>query len=61
MDKDWDVAKNRLDEVIEQYKELIGISGVNPLFGLMYLSSLANRYNAGERSDELHQEMMECE
>ncbi len=57
----WDGAKKHLDEVIEEYKKLIGMPGVNPIFGLAYLNSLLTRYNQGERSEELLEEMQTCE
>jgi hypothetical protein len=58
---DWDAAADRVNEVIDSYKELIGMKGVNPFFGLAFLASLLNRYQAGDRTEELYKEMMECQ
>ena len=57
----WTDAKKHLDEVVAQYKSLVGTPGVNAIFGLAYLNSLLTRYNSGERSEDLYKEMIECE
>ena len=57
---DWNKAILYLDNVIGQYKELIGMPRCNPYFGLMYLASLKERVEKGERTEELYEEIMEC-
>jgi hypothetical protein len=57
----WEKAKQHLDEVLSQYQELIGMPGVNPYFGIAYLKNLLKRYEWGERTQDLYDEMMECE
>jgi hypothetical protein len=58
---DWSKAEEYLKELINQYIFLIGMPGVMPFFGLAYLDSLLKRYNKGERTQELYDEMMSCE
>jgi len=59
--KDWDKAKKYLDEVISQYKSLIGMPNANPWYGLLYLNTLKDRYDNFERTEELYTEMTNCE
>jgi hypothetical protein len=61
-DLDWGKAKDHFDEVREMYQELEGAPGVNTTFALrMVFDPLAVRYNAGERTSDLHREMMSVE
>ena len=57
----WTYAQSRLDEVTDAYKSLIGMRGVNPMFGLAFLGTLNTRFEKGERTQDLYDEMMECE
>lgn len=56
MDKDWNSA-------VSNVKILCGLYAECPTgaFGLEYLSFLLARYYAGERSEELYEEMMDAE
>lgn len=59
---DWEKAKKNFDRVRKQYQDLEGMIGVNTSFALrITFDPLAKRYNSGERSEELYQEMMEVE
>jgi hypothetical protein len=58
---DWTKAETYLKEVISQYTSLLGMPQVNPFFGLAYLDGLLKRYNSGERTQELYDEMLACE
>jgi len=58
---DWDTAEWHLKDVIDQYKSLIGVRGVNPMFGLSYLNTLMTRFLDGERTQELYDDMIDCE
>lgn len=58
---DWTKAEEYLKEVIGQYTALIGMPRVMPFLGLIYLDSLLKRYNIGERTQELYDEMLACE
>ena len=61
-DMDWIKAKAHFDDVRGQYQALEGMPGVNTTFALrMVFDPLAKRYNAGERTQELHDEMLEVE
>jgi|GEM_PF-2458748 len=59
---DWDAAKKHFDEARIQYQELEGMPGmpgVNAIFALrLTFDPLAKRYNAGERTRELYDEML---
>lgn len=53
---DWEVAKEHLYEMKKAYEE-IGFAGA---FGLsLTINPLVNRYENGERTKELHEEIME--
>lgn len=59
---DWDKAKERFDRVVSQYESLRGMPGVNVTIALTFVFvPLLERYNAGERSAALYQEMMSVE
>jgi len=56
---DWDRAKEHFDEVRNQYQDLEGVPGVNTSMALrLSFDPLAKRYNSGERTSELYEEMM---
>ena len=58
----WDIAKAHLDMTIENYESLRGSPHVNVDFALQYvLIPRAERYDAGERTEELFRAMMESE
>ena len=55
----WDKAIAHLNEVIAQYESLDGTPGVNVHFVLkVVLRPLRIRYDAGDRTQELYDEMM---
>lgn len=55
---DWEKAEYHLNLMIDGYKS-IGQCGI---FGLMLtLYPLKHRFNSGERTKELYDEIMECE
>ena len=61
-DFDWKVAKEHFDEVRGRYHDLEGSLGVNTTFALrMVFDPLAKRYNMGERTKELYDEMLAVE
>ena len=56
---DWPAAKEHFDRAREQYQALEGLPGVNTTFTLrMVFDPLGKRYNAGERTPELHAAML---
>lgn len=52
---DWEKAKLYLEELAQAYGD-IGQAG---MFGLGIIASLKNRYDKGERTQELYDEIME--
>ena len=57
---DFTKAKKHFDTCREQYQSLEGMPGVNTSFALrLVFDPLAKRYNNGERTKELHDEMMD--
>jgi hypothetical protein len=59
---DWEKAKAHFDAVRKLYQELEGSPGVNTTIALrLVFAPLASRYNAGERTQELHDAMMAVE
>lgn len=57
---DWEKAKAHFDEVRKQYQDLEGKPGVNTSMALRFtFDPLARRFNSGERTQELYDEMME--
>lgn len=57
--EDWDKAKGHFDLVVARYKSLRGMPGVNVDVALSFLfAPLRQRYDAGERSATLYDEMM---
>lgn len=60
--EDWAKAKKHFDRVVGHYEALRGMPGVNVTVALTYVFvPLLERYNAGERSAALYQEMMDVE
>jgi len=56
-----DQAKAYFDSVLAQYLSLLGMPGVNVTFALKnVLLPLLERWNNGERSDALRDEMLGC-
>lgn len=55
--RDWAAAKANIDMLIPLYAEI----GTPGLFGLLILLQYRDRYNAGERSSNLYESMMEAE
>ena len=61
-DMNWEKAKEHLDEIIARYQRLVGIPGVNTSLALtLVMYPLAFRYDCGERTQELYNEMLEVE
>lgn len=57
----WKEALERINRLKERAKEMIGYPGGSMWFYLMVLADLVNRYNQGERTQCLYDEMMEVE
>lgn len=55
---DWEAAKEHLDAYEAEYRRLP--DGVG-LFGLMHICGIRRRYENGERTPELYQDMMAIE
>ena len=56
----WEKCKERFDDIFKQYKDLLGTPGVNTQFAInLTLMPLSNRFNSGERTQELYDEMMD--
>ena len=60
-DEEWEKAEKHLIDIIDQYKELIGMPGVNVMFALSHLDITLQRFNQGERSSELYARMLGAE
>lgn len=59
---DWKAAFGHFDSVRKSYQELAGTPGVNVSFAFeMVFRPLAERFESGERSAELYEEMMAVE
>jgi hypothetical protein len=58
---DWESAEERVRDALETYKSLIGTPGAVMGFGIAILESLLNRYNSGERTQDLYDAMMSAE
>ena len=55
---DWEKAKQHFDEIRSMYQEMEGKPCVNTTMALrLTFDPLAKRYNAGERSEDLYEEM----
>lgn len=58
----WTQAKNHFDIIMDSYKELLGQPGVMVGPALMFtFEPLLHRYNSGERTQALYEEMVEVE
>ena len=58
----WAGAKVHFDQVQAQYEALQSEPGVNTSFALMYVfAPLERRFESGERTQELYDEMMSVE
>ena len=61
-DLDWEKAKEHLDEITDRYKRLVGLPGVNTSLALtLVMYPLLRRYDNGERTQELYDEILEVE
>lgn len=59
---DWEKAKKHFDTIRGHYQDLEGVKGVKTTIGLrIVFDPLAKRYESGERSQELYDEMMAVE
>lgn len=59
---DWQRAERYLETVEKNYNDLIGVPGVEPRFAITYvIQPLRGRFNRGERTAELHAEIMALE
>jgi hypothetical protein len=59
---DWDKAKQHFDSVRKLYQELEGTPGINTTLALrLVFDPLAKRFNAGERTQELYEELLGVE
>lgn len=56
---DWEKARAHLDIVSEAYAGLVGQPNVDPWFGLGVIAAAKSRLDKGERTTELHVEIME--
>jgi hypothetical protein len=57
---DWEQAKKHFDSVRKEYEDLEGVKGVNTTLALrMVFDQIAIRFNQGERSEKLYNEMIE--
>lgn len=55
----WPATKAHFDEIRQQYKDLENMPGCNTRLALALLfQPLLDRYDAGERSQTLHDEML---
>lgn len=60
--EEWQRAKEYLDEVIGEYDDLRNMPGVNVNLALsVVLRPLVARFDAGERTDELYESMLNVE
>lgn len=59
---DWDAAKSHFDSTMQIYKDLVGTLGVATGPALMItFEPLLRRFNSGERTKELYEEMLAVE
>ena len=56
---DWIKAEKYLKDYAEACKALIGMKQVNPIFVLAGVHRLQQRFNDGERSKHLYDEIMD--
>ncbi len=58
----WAKAKKHFDETRQHYLDLEGMPGVSVAFALNFVfKPLSERYNRGERTQELYESMMGVE
>jgi len=58
----WEDTKEYFDSVFDQYKEMLGMPGVMAGPAIMFtFDPLERRYQNGERTKKLHDEMMAVE
>ena len=58
----WETAKENFDKIFEMYKDMLGQPDTNTSIAIAFvLNPLLTRYNSGERSKELYDEMMDVE
>lgn len=58
---DWSNAEAHLREVKEGYESLVNITGVIPYFALGVIAAAAFRFEGGERTQDLYDEIMSLE
>lgn len=59
---DWNEAKSHFDQVRQIYQDNEGVLGLNTTIALrIVFDPLAKRYNSGERTTKLFEEMMSVE
>ena len=59
---EWNTAKTHFDEIRQQYMDLEGTPGVNTTMALrLTFDPLSKRFNSGERTQELYDEMINVE
>lgn len=58
---DWEAAAVHLKKITENYQALLGQPGVNVDFALGAIMTVQKRYDQGERTQQLHEEIMMME
>lgn len=59
---EWEKAKDHFDAIRKQYQDLEGMPGVNSSLALrLVFDPLAKRYNSGQRTEALYEDMMSVE
>lgn len=59
---DWDAAFDHFNEIRTIYEGLVGMAGVNTGLALEHVfKPIAERFEGGERSKDLYDEMMSVE
>lgn len=59
---DWEAAKSHFDSTMQIYKDLVGTPGAATGPALMItFEPLLRRFNSGERTEELYEEMLAVE
>lgn len=61
LELDWDRAERHLQDVKNAYSDLVGIPNVNPWFGLGVIIAAESRFERGERTRELYEEIIGLE
>ena len=52
--KEWEFAEDNVRKIREEYRKL----GIIGMFGEMILTAYLNRYEAGERTEDLYESMI---